>query len=522
MADITAPRLDPDGTHIIPVTGIHRPGGTPNEDSVGEIRWSRRDGVTFWFQAPLTSASVFGAGRPKQSGGAGSVSALSFEPEWLARVEDGSAVCIYATNERTTTNATTGWDVHRGGRAESSQRVEGAAGYVEVGLHRDSPLAFWHETPVMPRLYSPGWTMRGWPEEEPYEYEIGGTTFSTTKRSLPLGGACNRRLIAAAGRNTTLGGPGGVWLTYDANGDAKPFWFPDSCERVRSLMSVLLSRHVAFVWRDTPTAADRLSRLYFGWHKGVDTDHPRSQLVPVYGSIASLTHGHEVTERLVGLDAQFAELSARFDLGWIMSSLWTAEEDFVDNQLALACVALERLSAAYQDHIVPTGLYSKKVAIMSAKQRKAVLRRLRAAMKEISATEGLTPDATSIVGTRIDNLFQPTNNDRLVMVFEELGIPLNESERAVIENRNRSLHGQKTLADGGDTAQCDAELQRYDTLRTLIGRAILHLLGYDAHYIDYSARPERGNFPLRLTTLPAVNDPPVPPEEEADDSDDEA
>ncbi len=87
------------------------------------------------------------------------------------------------------------------------------------------------------------------------------------------------------------------------------------------------------------------------------------------------------------------------------------------------------------------------------------------------------------------------------MVFEELGIKLTAEEKKVIGNRNRSLHGTKTLKDGNDTLQCDQELQRFDILRTLIGRAILHLLSYDGPYVDYGARPGIGNFPI-LSCIP--------------------
>lgn len=317
MADIAAPYLEPDGTHVIPITGIHRPGMKPNEDAVGEVRWSRRDGVTFRFSAPLTSIFIFDNPRPEERGGAGSVSAMSFDPEWVARTADGSPVCVYGTTERTTTNMTTGRDAVTGGRSSSSRCVEGTACYVEVGLHRDNPLTFWHATPTTPRLYSPGWTLRGWPVEEPNEYKIGDTTYTGSRCSLPLGGPNNQSLIAGGWQNAR---PGGVWLTYDSNDGAKPLWFPDSCDHIRGLMSVLLLRHVQFVWRDTPTSEERLTRLYYGWHKGVDPEHPRTQLVPVYGTVESLRRGQEVTNRLACLVARYAELRLLFDPGWVIST----------------------------------------------------------------------------------------------------------------------------------------------------------------------------------------------------------
>ena len=503
MAVITSPRLEPDGSHIIPVTGIHRPGCEPNEDSKGEIRWSRRDGATFLFQAPLTSLSVFEPNRCGPRGGAGSVSSVSFNPEWLARTEDGSEVRLYATDARTTTGITTHWDVVSGGSSESSKRVTGTANYIEVSLHKDSPLAYFYETPRAHRLFSPGWTLRKLPIEEPNEYRIGDSTDTGSRHFLPLAGSCGRSLFAT----WQATGKCGMWLTYDPDAGAEPFWFPESCDRVRGLMSILLGRHVPFVWRDTPVSEDRLTRLYYGWHKGNDPDHPTSQLVPVYGAVESLTHGQQVTIRLPTLDERFADLRKLFDPEWVASSLWSAEADYVDNKLALACVALERLSAAYQDFIRPTRQYPTPAPLMTHNQRETLRARLQATLSEVMTSEGLTADAARIVGKRINDLSRPTNNDRLVMVFEELGIPLGEVEREAISNRNRSLHGHRTLRDGHDTDQCGAELLRYDILRTLIGRAFLHLLGYDGHYIDYSARPETGNFPLRLCTPTIVNNP---------------
>ena len=147
----------------------------------------------------------------------------------------------------------------------------------------------------------------------------------------------------------------------------------------------------------------------------------------------------------------------------------------------------------------------KPTALVNPKQKEIILSRLRTALKEVSDSEGLTADVARIVGKRIDNLFQPTNNDRLVMVFEELGIPLGEAEREAISNRNKSMHGKPTLKDGKDTSQCHDELRRYDILRTLIGRAMLHLLGYDGPYVDCAARPDAGNFPIRTCTPPTLS-----------------
>jgi hypothetical protein len=76
----------------------------------------------------------------------------------------------------------------------------------------------------------------------------------------------------------------------------------------------------------------------------------------------------------------------------------------------------------------------------------------------------------------------------------ELGVDLTEEERAIIGNRNDSLHGRATLLDGSDPICLHDELRRFDVLRTLIHRAVLSLLDYDGPYVDYGARPATGTF----------------------------
>lgn len=72
----------------------------------------------------------------------------------------------------------------------------------------------------------------------------------------------------------------------------------------------------------------------------------------------------------------------------------------------------------------------------------------------------------------------------------------------MIKNRNRSLHGSRTMGDETETRAIAEELLRFDTLRTLINRALLTILGYAGVYTDYSARPTQGNFPLGLILQP--------------------
>ena len=226
MAEIVAVYIQPDGTHVIPVRRIYRPGETPNEHSSGDVRWSRRDGLTFRFQTLLTSFFDF----PTEpfTGGAGVVRAVSMEQEWYAETADGSPVRLYATSYRASTSMTTR-SIEKGSGAVSSKQVQGTACYAEVGFHRDSPLAYWHETPPGPRLYSPGWEIGNWGVRDQYEYKINDTIYKGTRRAFPLGTSDNRVFVAAPDRENGLKG---IWLTYQQHEQANPFWFPEACDRL--------------------------------------------------------------------------------------------------------------------------------------------------------------------------------------------------------------------------------------------------------------------------------------------------
>ena len=50
MDKISPPYVDSDGSHVFPVTNIRQNVNVSEDRSHGEIRWSRRDGVTIRFE----------------------------------------------------------------------------------------------------------------------------------------------------------------------------------------------------------------------------------------------------------------------------------------------------------------------------------------------------------------------------------------------------------------------------------------------------------------------------------------
>jgi hypothetical protein len=58
----------------------------------------------------------------------------------------------------------------------------------------------------------------------------------------------------------------------------------------------------------------------------------------------------------------------------------------------------------------------------------------------------------------------------------------------------------RTLLDEGNTEALNAEMQRFDVLRTLIHRAVRALLSYAGPYVDYGAREPGQSYPIRWTS----------------------
>lgn len=94
-------------------------------------------------------------------------------------------------------------------------------------------------------------------------------------------------------------------------------------------------------------------------------------------------------------------------------------------------------------------------------------------------------EAISIISKRIDNINQPTNQDKLMRPFELLNFKLTEDDKKAISCRNDFLHGRITLhANDGS----EGGLKTYHIalrLYTLLSVLILKPIGYDSKILNY-------------------------------------
>ena len=125
-----------------------------------------------------------------------------------------------------------------------------------------------------------------------------------------------------------------------------------------------------------------------------------------------------------------------------------------------------------------------------------------------SAKLKLDESKAKIIDRRIDSFAEKTNPDKLVEALEFDGLSVSDAELEAVTKRNDCLHGRRTLRDASSRDDVKDEVARFDTLRTLINKAVLARLGYRELYFDYAARPSRGPFPVKslaeeLTTVTA-------------------
>jgi hypothetical protein len=161
------------------------------------VRWCPKEGLTFRFEfsAPLESLTAdLGRRDVIPAGGAGSVRGIESAPEWLAETTDGGDLRLYSTISNTTDRRTTGT-----GENSSSRVISGTSAYASVSLPRESPLAFWYDTPTSDRLFCLGFEMSRWPRGERIEYEIDGTRYERMRASLQLAAEPPLELYRAEG-----------------------------------------------------------------------------------------------------------------------------------------------------------------------------------------------------------------------------------------------------------------------------------------------------------------------------------
>jgi len=249
-------------------------------------------------------------------------------------------------------------------------------------------------------------------------------------------------------------------------------------------------------WHDHFEKPNIVSRTYFGTKTLELDDHQHKTPLPLDG-LEAFQHGTTVIDQLPAMFSRYKTIAEHFDIGWIFGPLWYSEKSFVDDQLSLACVAIERLASSFDAFRKKQSNEKSRIEFFSREQTTAVRKALKQELTRIADGLKLTLDQLRVYGNRIDQVGQPPNEDKLLQIFTFLKIPVSELECSTLANRNRCLHGRRTLEPGGSTAEIGEEMLRCDIVRMLVHKGILGLLEYTGPYIDY-ARRGTGNYPVHI------------------------
>lgn len=549
------PELLPDGTHLYRVVGASIPSRGVNGLGVGEVMWHPERGIQFKVEVtakaePLGIEGVLAQlARPATpSRGAGAVFEPSRDPELVARLDGtGEPICVFQIAAGVNAQS-------QNGPASASAKtiISGTAVAATVRVERDSELSYWHETLGACRLLVPDICMYHWPTQDYAKWTSGGTHHSSLRSSCPLSESPKLTVFSAS---SLPGQRSACWLAFEPAlipvGE-RDWYTPDVCLAAVSFLSFLGGKRLPFLWTDRFLDDTHVTRTYHGTAKVDDFPQAADGYQPA--PLNSLQHGGAVVERVPAIFAASLTLRKWFDLDWITGPLWYAIKAYLDDKLGLASVSLERFATALDAFLAANpGQKRSKAKFLTKPQSRALRGELSAAVSAFAKDRGIdltasrSPAVDSIIDAaiesiarlddslfpgnvvddlrasireavaradkagklkldetkakiidhRIDNFAAKTNPDKLTDALEFDGLSLSDPELDAVMKRNDCLHGRRTLGDANNLDDIRAEVDRFDTLRTLINKAVLARLGYRGPYVDYAARPTSGSFPVK-------------------------
>jgi hypothetical protein len=544
------PRLMPDGTHNYPVVNVSIPAHGVNGNGTGEVTWHPEKGLQFRIEATSTLEAALGGFRQtsRPAASAGEIREPSCDAQLVGKIAGtGDTIQLFelAANTRSQSQS---------GTADFSMKtiVSGTAVAATVRIERDSKLSFWHETIGDRRLLIPDLWMHQWLNEDKAEWKSDGTYYSSARFSCPLSDSPNLTLFSASKLPHDRYA---CWLAFDALliPEGERNWYtPDACVAARSLLSFLTGKRLPFLWLDHFLDESHLTRTYFGTAKVDDFRHEDQGYQPV--PFRSLQHGLSVVAVLPSLFTSYLSLRKWIDLDWVAGPLWYAATAYLDDKLGLATVSLERFGTAHSSYLEANPDKKRpRIRFLSKEQFKSLKKELLASIesfateKSIDLAQNRFPIVSSIIDKTVDeiaklddSLFpsellgdlrmrmnealriageanklqlddtkkkiienrlnsfaEKTNPDKLIESIEYDGLAVSDLELEAIKKRNDCLHGRRTLLDATNLTEIMEEMARFDTLRTLINKALLARLGYLGLYVDYAARPPQGQFPVK-------------------------
>lgn len=481
-----SPYIADDGTHVFPVSSIVNPTGGIFAGASGAIRWSVDRGLTFSFQIPCPTGledapSIEGAIQREP----GKVfKELDRNPAWKGTFASGHEFRLFSPSGDSRRTIRT-----ENGHTTLSTTLVGQAYYGEFELPDTEPVAFSRSTFPYPRYFISGFAPFPWPEFEEQITEHGSRgTACLTLQTSPL-----LRIVRGE-----CGVQNGAWIVFQGSVPEEIRTAPKICLEARRFISFLVGRSVPFLWTDRFSNPGCITRMYYGRPNGLSSPVGHEQPLPLNNFRDAVRYSEDVCDRLPQMFTIFQALAGDYDIDFISSPIWSAFDTYADDKLTFACVSLERLATAHDDFVKKSlGSSSQKIDLLTPEQGRIIKPALGAIVKALADPLNISAEAVRIVvEKKISNLHAAPNADKLLEVFKFLDLKISTAERDAIQFRNRTMHGRRTM----QTTSLEAvatEIKRFDTLRTLINKAMLRLMQYDGPYIDYGIAEHPENFSIR-------------------------
>lgn len=136
-------------------------------------------------------------------------------------------------------------------------------------------------------------------------------------------------------------------------------------------------------------------------------------------------------------------------------------------------------------------LYEENESALAPVKNKSISKKLRRDLLKVldNFKDEIDAEGTEIIKSRIDQINQRTNRDKLLIPFKILRIPINSTDIEAIEQRNAFLHGRTPMVQEIEPKSInEADKFRYYLylkLYVLVSSIIMKYIGYDNLVVNY-------------------------------------
>lgn len=175
---------------------------------------------------------------------------------------------------------------------------------------------------------------------------------------------------------------------------------------------------------------------------------------------------------------KYLELHEKLKLNSAISKFWLAKYSVLGANLPILSSAVESLA----EQILKTHPEKKHYYIKPSEFTKLIEKDLESISNKIDLLNLENPLHKQIILNKINGSSQRGSNEKLLMMFEILNLPIGEVEKLAIRARNKMAH--TSFGDITDEEVIDA-IRLTRAYESLFNRIILKILSYENDYIDY-------------------------------------